>query len=190
VPEFGVDTFFPDLLRAFGSPNPTLGSAIISLFFLAGVVPAVLLIERVGRRRLLVTPFAIQAATLVGLAALAWRAGPASAVSTALIALCFIVFALFNAGSSVLQWVYPSELFPTEVRATAVGFATSFSRIGAAAGTFLFPIGLAHLGVSAVMLVVAGICLVGWLVSLVWAPETRGLTVVQSSAASLEDAAG
>jgi len=94
---------------------------------------------------------------------------------------CFVVFAMFNAGSSVLQWVYPSELFPTEVRASAVGFATSVSRIGAAAGTFLFPIGLERLGVCTVLLMVAGLCVVGWLASLAWAPETRGMSLLEAS---------
>jgi hypothetical protein len=31
-----------------------------------------------------------------------------------------------------LQWVYPNKLFPTEVRGSAVGLASSLSRIGAA----------------------------------------------------------
>jgi MFS transporter, putative metabolite transport protein len=179
VPEFAIDTFFPDLLRALGSPNPTLGTAILSLFFLAGVVPAVLSVERIGRRPLLILPFLIQAAVLAALAFL-----PRGA--TTLIAICFIVFAVFNAGSSVLQWVYPSELFPTEVRATALGFATSVSRIGAAIGTFLFPIGLHYWGISTLLLLVAGVCLIGWLVSLAWAPETRGMTLMQASAARHE----
>jgi MFS transporter, putative metabolite transport protein len=179
VPEFAIDTFAPDLLRALGSPNPTLGTAILSLFFLAGVVPAVLSVERIGRRPLLILPFLIQAAVLAALAFL-----PAGA--TTVIAICFIVFAVFNAGSSVLQWVYPSELFPTEVRATALGFATSVSRIGAAVGTFLFPIGLHYWGISTLLLLVAGVCLIGWVASLAWAPETRGMTLMQASAARHE----
>jgi len=174
VPSFAIYTFAPDLLRSFGAPNPTLGAAIMSVFFLGGVIPAIFLVDRVGRRPLLTIPFAVTGVTLVLLALI-----PKSAAI--LITLCFIVFALFNAGSSVLQWVYPSELFPTEVRATALGFATSVSRIGAAVGTFLFPIGLVRLGASNVMLIVAGICAAGWLLSLSAAPETRGLSLTQAS---------
>jgi putative MFS transporter len=174
IPEFAIDTFAPDLLRAFGSPDSVLGSALLSLFFLAGVVAAVMLIERIGRRPLLIVPFWVTGAALVILGVV-----PKTAVTV--IVLCFIVFALFNAGSSVLQWVYPSELFPTQVRGTALGFATSVSRVGAAIGTFLFPIGMARLGASNLMLLVGAVCAVGGIVSVFYAPETRGLSLDESS---------
>jgi putative MFS transporter len=170
VPAFAIYTFAPVLLRAFGSPDPDFGAAILSLFFLAGAVPAILLVDRIGRRPLLTIPFAITGLTLLLLAMLPSSAGAA-------IAICFIVFAFFNSGSSVLQWVYPTELFPTEIRATALGFATAISRIGAAIGTFLFPIGLERLGASELMLIVALTCAIGWIVSVRFAPETRSLSL-------------
>lgn len=177
VPTFAIYTFAPDLLRAFGSPEPAFGAAILSLFFLAGVIPAVLLIDRIGRRPVLTIPFAVTGVTLL---LLGWL--PRG--SSILVEVCFILFAIFNAGSSVLQWVYPSELFPTEVRATALGFGTAVSRIGAAVGTFLFPIGLARLGVAPLMTIVAAICGIGWLVSVRFAPETRGMSLQAASAAA------
>jgi MFS transporter, putative metabolite transport protein len=175
VPTFAIYTFAPDLLRAFGSPDPAFGAAILSLFFLAGVIPAVLLIDRIGRRPVLTIPFAVTGVTLL---LLGWL--PRG--SSILVEVCFILFAIFNAGSSVLQWVYPSELFPTEVRATALGFGTAVSRIGAAVGTFLFPLGLARLGVAPLMTIVAAICGIGWLVSVRFAPETRGMSLQAASA--------
>lgn len=133
-----------------------------------------LLIDRIGRRPVLIIPFAVTGVTLLLLGCLPRGASVP-------IGVCFILFALFNAGSSVLQWVYPSELFPTEVRATALGFATAVSRIGAAIGTFLFPIGLQRLGVAPLMIIVAVICGVGWVVSVRFAPETRGLSLQAAS---------
>jgi MFS transporter, putative metabolite transport protein len=174
IPTFAIYTFAPDLLRALGARNPTLGAAIISLFFLVGVIPAIALVDKVGRRPVIIVPFAVTGITLVLL-------GLIPSHSSAWVAACFIVFAIFNAGSSVLQWVYPSELFPTEVRATALGFGTSVSRIGAAVGTFFFPIGLMQLGVRTMMLIVGGFCFIGFFVSLAFAPETRGLSLAESS---------
>ena len=121
VPTFAIYTFAPDLLRAFGSPDPAFGAAILSLFFLAGVIPAVLLIDRIGRRPVLTIPFAVTGVTLL---LLGWL--PRG--SSILVEMCFILFAIFNAGSSVLQWVYPSELFPTEVRMRAAGICNTFGR--------------------------------------------------------------
>lgn len=174
VPTFGIYTFTPDLLGALGVPSPLLGSIVTSVCFLLGVIPAAALIDRIGRRVLLIVPFAIAGLCLLALALL-----PRSAIS--LIALAFAIFAIFNAGSSVLQWVYPSELFPTEVRATAVGFATAVSRVGAAVGTFLVPLALHGFGVRALMLTFAGICLLGWVVAIRFAPETRGLSLQAAS---------
>jgi MFS transporter, putative metabolite transport protein len=60
--------------------------------------------------------------------------------------------------------------------------ATSISRVGAAIGTFLLPMSLSHLGIGMTMLIGAGITLVGCLVSVAWAEETRGRTLAETSA--------
>lgn len=96
IPLFGIYTFAPDLLRALGSPDPILGTAIMSLFFLAGVIPAALLVDRVGRRPLLTIPFAITAFTLIVLSFVPKQ-------SNVLITVCFIVFAVFNAEAACLH---------------------------------------------------------------------------------------
>lgn len=178
IPSFAIYTFAPQLLQALGATNPSLGAAIMSLFFLVGVFPAILLIDRIGRRPVLIAPFFV-CAVMMGCLVMIPKA------STTLIAVCFIIYAIFSAGSSVLEWVYPSELFPTDVRATAMGLATSISRFGAAIGTFLFPIGLVTLGVNSLMVIAGLICVFGGVVSLIWAPETRGMSLGQASAAQM-----
>lgn len=55
--------------------------------------------------------------------------------------------------------------------------ATAFSRIGAAAGTFLLP-----LGIGPYMLVAAALTAAGLVVSYLLAPETTGQTLSVSSA--------
>jgi putative MFS transporter len=56
------------------------------------------------------------------------------------------------------------------------------SRIGAAVGTYLVPVSLSHLGTGATMIVGAVVTFVGAGVSILWAPETRGLTLGESCA--------
>lgn len=174
IPSFAIYTFAPQLLQALGATDPMLGAAIMSLFFLVGVFPAIYLIDRVGRRPVLIIPFGV-CALMMGLLVMIPK------TSTTLIAACFIVYAVFSAGSSVLEWVYPSELFPTDVRATAMGIATSISRFGAAVGTFLFPIGLQVLGVNWLMVIAGLICAFGGIVSQLYAPETSGLSLREAS---------
>jgi putative MFS transporter len=175
VPTFAIYTYTPELLRMFHVPNPALGAALISVVFAAGAIPAMLLVDNIGRRPLLTIPFLVTGVVLASLALV-----PAAG-HYGLVALLFCLFALFNAASSVLQWIYPAELFPTDVRATALGIATSVSRVGAAIGTFLFPLAIVRLGVSRLIMAMAGICLVGWLVAVRFAPETKGLSLSEAS---------
>ncbi|MGW5795946.1 MFS transporter [Saccharopolyspora sp. NPDC003752] len=67
------------------------------------------------------------------------------------------------------------RLFPTEVRATAVGLCTGISRIGAAVGNFATPWALANLGIGATMWIATGIALVGAVIGVFMAPETKGV---------------
>ncbi|ARF58369.1 hypothetical protein B1H19_33035 [Streptomyces gilvosporeus] len=174
TPFFALSTFAPQVLGSLGAPHDGIGELLLNVFLLVGCLTGMTVINRVGRRKLLIWPFLITAAALLALGL--WPHGPQWAITV-----CFGVFALFHAGSSVLQAVYPSEVFPTEIRATGIGFAAAVSRIGAAMGTFLVPIGLAAWGVGAVMLLGCTLSLAGALVSVAWAPETGGLELAEVS---------
>ncbi|MFB7476952.1 MFS transporter [Kitasatospora sp. NPDC056184] len=170
-PLFAMLTFGPQLLEAFGMPGgtvlETLGTGLISLVFLLGCYPALRLIDTWGRRPVIIRSFALM---IVPLAVLGlWPDAPAAVVVVALCAYAFLC-----GGPNVLDWTYPNELFPTEVRATAVGVATSVSRIGAAVGTYLLPLSLTGLGTGPTMLIAAAVTAGGLLVSVLWAEETRG----------------
>jgi putative MFS transporter len=140
----------------------------------------VFLVDHLGRRPLLIHSFLWSGLALLGLGLFP------NASSGAIMAL-FAAYAVFIGGTQILQWVYPNELFPTEIRGSAVGLASSLSRIGAAVGTYLVPLALTSLGIGTTMIIAAAITLVGLLVSLAWAPETRGLTLAQSAALAIEE---
>ena len=98
----------------------------------------------------------------------------------------FAIFAIFNAAQGNLTVLYPSEIMPTEVRATRIGVAAAFSRISAAVGTFLLPIGIESIGIAACMLIGAAVLLIGLVYSYFEAPETTGLTLTEVSHGKLE----
>ena len=98
-----------------------------------------------------------------------------------LVVLAFAVYAFFSGGPGNLQWLYPNELFPTDIRASAVGVIMSLSRVGTIVSTWALPVFITKYGISHVMLMGAGISLIGLLVSIAFAPETRGLTLAQTS---------
>ncbi|GAA1400286.1 MFS transporter [Kitasatospora putterlickiae] len=170
-PLFAMLTFGPQLLEAFGMPGgtvlETLGTGLISLVFLLGCYPALRLIDTWGRRPVIIRSFALM---IVPLAVLGLF--PDAPAAVVVVALC--AYAFLCGGPNVLDWTYPNELFPTEIRATAVGVATSVSRIGAAVGTYLLPLSLSGIGTGPTMLIAAGVTACGLLVSVLWAEETRG----------------
>ncbi|WP_273968088.1 MFS transporter [Enterobacter cancerogenus] len=174
IPVFAVYAFAPKVLDALHLTGgwASYGSVAITLLFVVGCVIATRLVNILGRRRLLLHSFLWSGlALLLGLL----RDGP-----SAVILLMFGLYALFIGGAQVLQLVYPNEIFPTEIRAGAVGVGTSLSRIGAAVGTWLVPVSLQSLGIGPTMYIAAAITFFGLVVSWFLAPET--------AARSLEDA--
>lgn len=170
VPLFAIYTYAPTvlgMLRLNGEGSPA-GSVAITAAFAIGAFVAMPLIESWGRRPICIAGFAV---AVVAFALLPFGAGP-------LIVAAFLAYAIGMGAATVLELVYPAELFPTSIRASATGFAAAVSRVGAFAGTFLLPIALAHLGVRAVILGACGLSAAGLLISIPWAPETKGKAIV------------
>jgi putative MFS transporter len=166
TPYFAIFTFAPTV---FGSLklNEMAGTIFANGLAFIGAIAGMLTIELIGRRKQLIGPFWVMAVALlvIGL----WAGAPPMVLVGA-----FAVFAFFNAMAGNLTAVYPIEVFPTDVRATGAGIATAVSRIGAAAGTFLLPVGIETIGLPWCMMTGAAICVIGAVVSQLLAPETTG----------------
>ncbi|PRD14878.1 MFS transporter [Pantoea coffeiphila] len=180
IPVFAVYAFAPKVLDALHLSGgwASYGSVAITLLFVIGCIIATRLVNTLGRRKLLLQSFLWSGLALALLGLL--RDGPSP-----VILLLFGTYALFIGGAQVLQLVYPNEIFPTEIRAGAVGIGTSMSRIGAAIGTWLIPVSLQTIGIGATMYIAAGITAVGLIVSWFLAPETASRSL--EDAASLSD---
>ncbi|MCC4306704.1 MULTISPECIES: MFS transporter [Rhodococcus] len=179
-------TFEPTILNSFGLGHghaSYVGSAATSIIFLIGVLPVQRLAESFGRRRLYIWSFALMVLPLAVL-------GIFPLESAIIVVACFCFYALVSGPTSVLSWSYPNELFPTKIRATAVGFATSMTRISAAIGTFLLPISIDSLGIRPTMLIGAGVVAAGLLMCILWAPETSGQSLDEASALPAEETTG
>ena len=177
VPIFAVYAFAPKVLAALNLTGDvgSISSIAITMFFVIGCMVATRLINVVGRRNMLLCSLLFSGVGLLGL-------GACDAASGAVVLLFFSIYALFIGGAQVLCLVYPNEIFPTEMRSVAVGIGTSFSRVGAAAGTYLVPASLSGIGVSNTMYAAAAITLLGLIVSWMYAPETRSLSLQDAAA--------
>ncbi|WP_313221219.1 MFS transporter [Stutzerimonas nitrititolerans] len=179
IPQFAIYAFAPRILHAMGLTGDLAawGAVAITIMFVFGCLLGVKLINPLGRRNMLMHSFLWS-----GLALLLLGLFPDGGAQMTL--LLFASYALFIGGAQVLQYVYPNELFPTEIRGSAVGLATSLSRIGAAIGTYLVPLSLTSIGIANTMLVAFGISMVGLLVTWLMAPETRALDLHKASSLS------
>lgn len=181
APCFAIYTFAPQILDAFhlGSGNDwIIGYAVINIFFLVGTIASIFFVNIMGRRPLIIWSFCFMTLAMLFLGVIpnapAW-----------LVFICFAVYAFFSGPPSALDWIYPNELFPTNVRASAVGVVTAISRIGAAIGTFALPYSLKTVGISNTMLLSTIITFLGLMVCVAWAPETKDLSLKEASSVAL-----
>ena len=170
APSFAIKTFQPQLLTSLHLDNPLLASIGITSFTLVGTALGMFVINAMGRRMLVLSTFVASTAALFLLAT------PASVIALLVVGF-FIMFTVSEAAGSCLQFVYPNEVFPTDLRATGVGLATSISRIGSALGTFALPVAVTGLGANGVMLIAGAISAFGLVVSYFLAPETKNLAL-------------
>lgn len=182
IPMFAIYTYGPQIMAQVGladGKSALIGEVVIGTMFLLGTIPAMILAEHWGRRPLIIWSF-------IGMTVSTAVLGLISAPHALVIVLCFSLYALFSGGPGNLQWLYPNELFPTNIRASAMGLATALSRIGTVISIYILPGFIEHYGKNHLMLGAAVISFIGVVVSIAWAPETRGLPLSVTSSPNFE----
>jgi MFS transporter, putative metabolite transport protein len=175
MPYFALTFFQPDILRSLGlGKSALLGALLGTIIALVGATIGWFIVDKVGRRKILIPPMFVCGAFLLIAAAY-------SNLPTAIGAIAFFGY-LFSYGiMSILPGIYPEEVFPSSVRATGVGVSTAASRAAAAIGTFLLPTVQAAWGTPAVLIIMGVVSLLGGITSYYWAPETNGKPLTTTS---------
>ena len=174
LPYFALTFFQPTVLRAIGLGSSALAGALLgTVIALLGAGTGWWLVDRVGRRAILIWP-------MFGCALALFLVSLGHLVPVWLATVCFFGYLYSYGIMSILPGIYPEEVFPTAIRTSGVGLASGASRIGAAIGTFLLPISLSHLGLSWSMIFMGVVSLIGGVTALMWAPETNGVKLTES----------
>ncbi|GAA2314119.1 MFS transporter [Streptomyces violaceusniger] len=160
------NTFMPQILATLNISGADNQNLVLNLALLLGGVIGLWPVQRLGRRPFTIGTFAIL--TLCPGAMAMLSDGSSAALMVPFLDLTFVM-----AGASTITQVYPAELFPTALRGSGVGFLNGTSRVASAIGTFVLPVSLSHFGAGWSMGWMALVLLLGTVVSLAWAPETR-----------------
>ena len=166
LPFYAVSLFLPQVMTNLHIDNPYFSGVMYNVCTMVGVLFGTYwLADRIGRRTYLISTFFV----ITGILAVMffWRTMPGS---VGLITICALSLAL--AVSIVIEFSYPPELFPTEIRGSGVGLTVALSRIGAASGTFLLPVVVENFGVYTALAGCAGVTFISGIICYMWAPET------------------
>ncbi|OMP66984.1 MFS transporter [Domibacillus epiphyticus] len=121
---YGLNTWLPKIMQAsgYGLTSSLSFNLILSVGQIGGSLLGGYLVDRIGHRKVLVAMYFIGAVTFVALS------------MTSNLLLLYILIAIGGActvGTQNLANPYISEFYPKEVRATGIGIALGFGRIGA-----------------------------------------------------------
>jgi len=162
-------SWMPSILRAegFGELAAFASTALMNAVGIVGVLVAVLVVDRVGRKRVIATAGPLAAITLVVFSV-------SLQVPTAAV-LALGAFGLLSLVVIPVMYAYVSELYPTELRASGFGWASSASRAVTGFAPLLFGSVLWPVLGLPLTFTVLGVLLVAAVVfMMVAAPETRG----------------
>ena len=135
-------------------------------------VIAMSVIDRVGRKKLLLTGAVGTAACLAGVAAIFFSGAHENLLVWLLVG--YIAFFAFSQGAVI--WVYLSEVFPTSVRAKGQSLGSFTHWIMNAAIAWTFPI-IAASSKAAPFVFFSVMMVVQFVVVLMFYPETKGVTL-------------
>ena len=167
-----VFSFLPEVFRAAGTATSDafFQSVLVSLINLLFTLVALWLVDRAGRKTLILAGTAVQFASF---AMVGWFYHiHGSGVAVLIFVMAFVAGHAF--GNGVACWVVISEIYPTKVRGRGMSIATTALWLVGYLGNQLFPLMQKHLGSDGTFWCFSAgalltLILVGWLV-----PETKG----------------
>jgi MFS transporter, SP family, galactose:H+ symporter len=169
----------PELIKSAGFVSASAqdwGTVMFGLTNVLATFIAIYLVDKWGRKPILILGFIIMAISL-GAVALLMSMTPTGILSYLAIAfvLLFIICFAFSAGP--LIWVLCSEIQPLSGRDFGITCSTGTNWIANMIVGASFLTLLNHFGASGTMLMYAGFCVVSIFVTMFFVPETKGVSL-------------
>lgn len=168
--------YLNDIFASAGFSSVSSNAQAVAIGFanLVATLLGIAIIDRLGRKTLLLIGAAGDTLCLLGVAILFGTGRHLGLLLPLLIA--FIL--LFAISQGAVIWVYLSEVFPTNVRAKGQGLGCSAHWVMNAAIAFAFPV-IAHISRAVPFAVFAALTAVQFVTVLLVYPETKGISLEQ-----------
>lgn len=166
-----------------GSATAILGTVGIGAVNVIITIFAIMVIDKIDRKKLLVIGNIGMVASLLALAVLIETVGLNSSFGAWIIVACLTVFIIFFAFTwGPVLWVMLPELFPMRARGAATGIAALALSIGSLLVAQFFPMVSRALGIGQVFLIFAAIGIGAMIFVIKYLPETRGRSLEEIEA--------
>lgn len=171
--------YAPRVMEEAGAATNTafLMSAGVGLMNLVATMAALAVIDRFGRKKLMIVGSIGYLISLGFLSAVMFNyAGNFNATSANLVLLGLLVFIASHAfGQGAVIWVFISEIFPNRIRGRGQSFGSLTHWVFAAITSFAFPPIIGALG-GGVAFAIFAVCMIGQLFWVLrYMPETKGV---------------
>lgn len=164
-----------------GDSASILGTVGIGIVNVLVTIVAIMIIDKIDRKKLLVIGNIGMVASLVIMAILIWSMGVQSSAWVSIICLTiFIIF--FGISWGPVLWVMLPELFPMRARGAATGIAALVLSIGSLLVAQFFPMLTAVMPTQGVFLIFAAIGIGALFFVVKYLPETRGRSLEEIEA--------
>ncbi|OWP04258.1 hypothetical protein B2J93_9326 [Marssonina coronariae] len=155
-----------------------IGGLLLLFDWFVAVFAGAMLVDRVGRRPLLLVSVAGMLITYMAWTAINHFLAPDShpGANYAILACTFVYFLFYNVGWDPLLWAYPIEIFPYTLRCRGLTITLASAYLGSIIGHFCNPIATKQFGWIYFVVFCA---LLALLLGIVYScfPETRGFTL-------------
>ena len=171
--------YAPEILGKAGISNSLLASVLIGFANLVFTIVGMQLIDRLGRRQLLIIG---SIGYIISLLTVAW-AFKTDASATILLTFIVVFVASHAIGQGAVIWVFISEIFPNQVRAQGNSFGCSVHWVMAALITLVTPVfldekaGIFKENPWPIFAFFAGMMVLQLVFALFLMPETKGLSL-------------
>lgn len=172
--------YAPTIFQKTGFSEATvsiLATLGIGLTVTLSAVCAAIFIDKVGRRKLLLSGLAGIIFSLIMLVSAFYFISNQQLLGWMVLisSILFVAFQGLSVGPAC--FLIPSEIFPAKIRGTGMGISIAFNWLTNTLVAFLFPIVLNHYGATSSFALFLVISIIGWILFYAYVPETKNISL-------------